>query len=440
MSLRVVKLPDVGEGVAEAEIVEWHVKIGDEVTEDQILAAVMTDKATVEIPAPFTGRIVERGPDVGTVMAVGAKLVAIETSAAAVEMQEVAAASAEPHAIAEARADAASAVALPREAGRDAASGSQASFVTSPLTPPDRETPVRKAGVDAKAATARPLASPSVRRRAIDLGVDLRLVPGKGPAGRIRHEDLDGFVSGHGSRQSVPVKPRVTEEVKVVGLRRRIAERMAEATRRIAHFSYIEEVDVTALEELRRHLNERHAATRGKLTILPFVLRAIVIAVEDFPQMNALYDDEREIVTRHGSVHAGIATQTPSGLMVPVIANAEALGLWECAGEIRRLAAAVRDGSAKREELSGSTISITSLGDLGGIATTPVINRPEVAIVGINKIAVRPVWQNDRFAPRSIMNLSSSFDHRVIDGHDAARFIRRIKELIELPTMLFLKD
>jgi 2-oxoisovalerate dehydrogenase E2 component (dihydrolipoyl transacylase) len=264
-------------------------------------------------------------------------------------------------------------------------------------------------------------------------------VAGSGPAGRITHEDIDAFLA-RPSRSPAPFQSRRsgTEEIKVVGLRRKIAERMAEATRRIAHFSYIEEVDVTALEELRAHLNARFAGSRPKLTILPFIVRAMVVAIEEFPQLNAHYDDEREIITRHAGVHAGIATQTPSGLMVPVMSHAEAYDLWGCAGEIRRLADAARDGSAKREELSGSTISITSLGDLGGIATTPVINRPEVAIVGVNRIAVRPAWRDNQCVPRKMMNLSSSFDHRVIDGQEAAMFIRRIKDFLEKPATMFI--
>jgi 2-oxoisovalerate dehydrogenase E2 component (dihydrolipoyl transacylase) len=266
-------------------------------------------------------------------------------------------------------------------------------------------------------------------------------VRGTGPAGRIRHEDLDAFL-----REGQLVRPvggrgadTTVEEVKVTGLRRRIAQNMAEAKRRVAHFSYVEEVDVTALEELRGALNAAPAPGRPRLTLLPFLMQAIVRAVEDFPQMNALYDDERDIVFRHGGVHIGVATQTQAGLMVPVVRHAEARDLWDCAAEAQRLAEAARAGRAAREELGGSTITITSLGALGGIVTTPVINRPEVAIVGVNRQAVRPVWQGGQFVPRRMMNLSSSFDHRVVDGYDAARFIQRIRALLEAPATIFIE-
>jgi 2-oxoisovalerate dehydrogenase E2 component (dihydrolipoyl transacylase) len=279
-----------------------------------------------------------------------------------------------------------------------------------------------------------------IRAQAREAGIDLRLVSGSGAAGRITHDDLAGYVRGRskgtgGSR----IAPRndAVEEIKVVGLRRRIAERMAESTRRVAHFSYIEEVDVTALDECRQQLNARFADSRPKLTVLPFVVAALVLAVRDFPQVNGTYDDDKDVVSRHDAVHVGIATQTPSGLMVPVLFHAEALDLWRCADEIKRLATAVRQGSASREELSGSTITITSLGDLGGVATTPIINRPELAIIGVNRMTVRPVWRDGQFVPRVMMNLSSSFDHRIIDGYEAAQFIRRMKELLEAPALLF---
>jgi 2-oxoisovalerate dehydrogenase E2 component (dihydrolipoyl transacylase) len=432
MAPRVVKLPDVGEGVAEAEIVEWHVEVGQEVAEDQVLAAVMTDKATVEIPSPIAGRILERGPDVGTKIAVGSKLVAIEPSGATGrtgrETMEIPTSSTNKESPAAPQPE------------RTAPVGRDVMEQPAPAAPAPEgaPAPVRERKAE---AVAKPLASPSVRRRALELGIDLRLVPPGQDDGRIRHEDLDAYISGARTTKARPaLDHRRTEEIKITGLRRRIAERMAQSTRRIAHFSYVEEVDMTAVEALREHLNARHGADRGKLTVLPFILRAIAVAVEEFPQMNATHDDENEVVTRHGAVHAGIATQTPAGLMVPVVRNAENLDLWESAAEIRRLATAARDASAKRDELSGSTITITSLGELGGLATTPVINWPEVAIIGINRMAVRPVWQDNQFVPHKMMNLSSSFDHRVIDGYDAARFIRRIKELLELPAALFIKD
>lgn len=435
MSVRIVKLPDVGEGVAEAEIVEWHVAEGDLVAEDQTIAAVMTDKATVEIPSPVSGKVVELGGEVGDLLAVGSKLVAIEPDdlrAPAKKAPSQGTAGAGPPE--EPPPNVPPPAGEPTPATASVAVREAAKRVDVPASPsPSRPSrPAEAAGSDG----GRPLASPAVRRRALDRGIDLRRVAGSGPAGRILHEDLDAFMQG-----PVPApmlsRREGAEEVKLVGLRRRIAGNMA-ATRAIAHFSYVEEVDVTALEELRAHLNTRQAARRPKLTLLPFIVRALVVATEAFPQMNALYDDERQVITRHRAVHAGIAAQTPSGLMVPVLRHAEAQDLWTCAGEIARLADAARDGSAKREELTGSTITITSLGPLGGIVTTPVINKPEVAIIGVNKIAIRPVWRDNQFVPRRVMNLSTSFDHRVIDGHDAASFVQRIRELLENPATLFI--
>ena len=365
-------------------------------------------------------------------MAVGSKLVAIET--------DVHAASAVP-----AQTDTSEAAV---EAEQPVAAQAAAAKLP-PASEPARPSPelrqskpqlVAQKAVDA-AAPARPIASPAVRGQAREAGIDLRQVRGTGPAGRITQQDLDAFSSATPQAAGGVGRARKregVEQIKIVGLRRRIADKMAESTRKIAHFAYVEEIDMTALEELRTSLNKRYPE-RPKLTILPFLAKALTLSLRDFPQMNALYDDEAELLSRHAAVHLGIATQTPNGLMVPVIANAEALDLWETAGEIRRLAEAARTGSAKREELSGSTITITSLGDLGGIVSTPVINRPEVAIVGVNKMAVRPVWQNERFVPRTMMNLSSSFDHRVIDGHDAARFIRSIKERLEVPATLFIE-
>jgi 2-oxoisovalerate dehydrogenase E2 component (dihydrolipoyl transacylase) len=405
MTVLAVKLRDIGEGVAEAEIVEWMVKVGDEVHEDQILLAVMTDKATVEIPSPASGTVVECRGEIGSIAAVGAKLVAIDVGGGA-------------------RGD--------RKAAAEPA--------PAPLpSPPPKATAPAPAPVSRP--SEKPAASPSVRRRARELSVDLRDVVGRLPGGRVGHDDLDAFVAKPTSAPAAGRRQRSgTVDIKVVGLRRKIAEKMAESSRRIAHFSYVEEIDMTALDDLRVYLNQKHAGSRQKLTVLPFIARAIVAAVVDFPQMNALYDDERGIITRHNAVHIGVATQTPSGLMVPVLRNAEGYGPWGSAAEIKRLAEAARDGSAKRDDLSGSTISITSLGDLGGIATTPIINRPEVAIIGVNRIATRPMWLEERVVPRKMMNLSSSFDHRVIDGQDAAMFIRRIKELLERPAVMFIES
>ena len=405
MAARVIKLPDIGEGVAQAEIVEWHIAAGDQVKEDQILGAVMTDKATVEIPSPVSGIVLERGGEIGTVLAVGSMLVTIDTE------DGPGAPSLQP------------AVAPP-------------SPLPSPPIAPTKAPEVRDAAAPVEAGTSKPLASPSVRARARELGIDLGQLRGSGPGGRITHDDLARAIA-----TPAPAARRRsgTERIKLAGLRRVIAGKMAESTRKIAHFSHIEEVDVTALEDLRAYLNGRYANSRPKLTILPFIVRALIVALTDFPEMNAHFDDDNDVVTRHAAVDVGIAAQTPDGLMVPVLRHAEEHGLWSCAAEIKRLASAARDGAAKREELSGSTITITSLGELGGIATTPVINRPEVAIVGINRMAIRPVWQGQNFVPRKMMNLSSSFDHRVIDGQNAALFIRRIKELLENPAAMYVE-
>ncbi len=444
MGTRIVKLPDVGEGVAEAEIVEWHVAVGQSVLEDQLLAAVMTDKATVEIPSPVAGTVVALGGEVGSVLSVGAELVRLEVAGEG---------SSEVAATAPREAPVRPAPASPAHASSGAA---QRLATPAPAHPPEPTAPAVTAPVAAVAAPPapraglgpprpageKPVASPAVRRRAREAGVDLRQVRGSGPAGRIGHEDLDAFLRQGpqaGATGSAARVPRTdVETVKVIGLRRRIAQRMADAKRRAAHFTYVEEVDVTDVETLRSRLNADHPG-RPRLTLLPFLVLALARALPDFPQMNALYDDEAETIERHAGVHVGIATQTPSGLMVPVVRHAEALGLWECAAEVRRLAEAAREGRATRAELSGSTITITSLGALGGIVSTPVLNLPEVAIVGVNKQAVRPVWQGGAFVPRTMMNLSASFDHRVVDGHDAARFVQRLKALLETPATIFIE-
>jgi 2-oxoisovalerate dehydrogenase E2 component (dihydrolipoyl transacylase) len=291
---------------------------------------------------------------------------------------------------------------------------------------------------------ARPLASPAVRRRAYDLGIALQFIPGTGPAGRIGHADLDAYITSGGSagaasRPAGRVGPERVDEIKIVGLRRRVAEHMQESKRRIPHYSYVDELDVTGLEELRAHLNTQHGADRPRLTLLPFLIRALVHAVPRFPQVNALFDDEAGIVRRHAALHIGIATQTPQGLMVPIVRHAEVLDLWQIASEIARLAAATRAGTATRDELSGSTLTITSLGPIGGIVTTPVINHPEVAIIGVNRIVERPVVRAGQIVIRKMMNLSSSFDHRVVDGWDAAQFVQELKGLLEQPAMLFVE-
>jgi 2-oxoisovalerate dehydrogenase E2 component (dihydrolipoyl transacylase) len=429
MGIRIVKLPDVGEGVAEAEVVEWHVEVGQSVLEDQLLAAVMTDKATVEIPSPVAGTVVALGAEVGSTLAVGAELVRLEVAGEG--DREVAAAPREATPPPAAPAPAPSQVATKPLAAKVSDSS------PAPARPSARGSlgPPRPAG-------EKPIASPAVRRRAREAGVDLRQVHGTGPAARITHDDLDAFLRG--GLRTPGARARIAntevETVKVIGLRRRIAQAMAESKRRVAHISYVEEVDVTALEELRGTLNAENRHDRPRLTLMPFLMQALVKAVVDFPEMNALYDDEAETIERHAGVHIGIATQTDSGLMVPVVRHCETRSLWDCAAEVQRLAEAAREGRATRAELTGSTITITSLGALGGIVTTPVINRPEVAIVGVNKEVVRPVWQDGRFVPRTMMNLSSSFDHRVIDGYVAARFVQRLKALLETPATLFIEE
>jgi 2-oxoisovalerate dehydrogenase E2 component (dihydrolipoyl transacylase) len=465
MAIRIIKLPDVGEGVAEAEVVEWHVKVGDVVLEDQVLAAVMTDKATVEIPSPVAGTVVALGAEVGAMLAVGAELVRLEVAGAA-EATEV---TATPRQAAAATASArtATATAPAANAAIDArasattttrattTAASSASSSASAPPPSGAATTAASASTGAPVTRAmpgaplgpprppgeKPLASPAVRKRARDAGVDLRQVRGSGPAGRITHDDLDAFLRGGPAAPAVAARAANTaiETVKVIGLRRRIAQKMQEAKRRAAHFAYVEEIDVTALETLRAALNAEPRPDGLRLTLMPFLMQAVVKAVHDYPQMNALYDDEAETIELHGGVHIGIATQTPAGLMVPVARHCEARGLWDCAAEVQRLAQAAREGRATREELGGSTITITSLGALGGIVSTPVLNRPEVAIVGVNKQVVRPVWQGGQFVPRTMMNLSSSFDHRVVDGYDAARFIQRLKALLEAPATIFIE-
>jgi 2-oxoisovalerate dehydrogenase E2 component (dihydrolipoyl transacylase) len=439
MGTRIIKLPDVGEGVAEAELVEWHVEIGQSVLEDQLLAAVMTDKATVEIPSPVAGTVVALGAEVGGVLAIGAELIRLEVAGEGNE--EVAAAPREA-AVQAGRPAAPAPAAAPRSPAPAAAPRSPAPpEPTAPSGPASRAATSRAPVGPPRPPGEKPLASPAVRRRARDAGVDLRQVRGSGPAGRIGHDDLDAFLRGapKAAMSTARAINAGVEIVKIIGLRRRIAQKMAESKRRVAHFSYVEEIDVTALEELRATLNAENRPDRPRLTLMPFLIQALVKAVADFPEMNALYDDEAETLERHGGVHIGIATQTPAGLMVPVIRHCEARGLWDCAAEAQRLAEAARAGRATRTELSGSTITITSLGALGGIVTTPVINRPEVAIIGVNKEVVRPVWQGAQFVPRTMMNLSSSFDHRVIDGYVAARFVQRLKGLIEAPATIFME-
>ena len=428
MAVRIIKLPDVGEGVAEAEIVEVHVRVGDLVREDQVLAAVMTDKATVEIPSPVEGRVVRVAIDVGQTVAVHAEILAIETAAAGKTAPPIECGDAvdrvEP--FAKSAGDAGDTGGVGNVGLRSQRATSLQPAVPAPPLP--------------QALANRPLASPAVRQKARDLGVDLRRVQGSGPAGRIRHEDIARAATSPGPPQRPQAAPADTTitEIKLVGLRRTIAHRMQEAKRRIPHFSIIEEVDVTDLESLRADINASGKPDRPKLTLLPFVMRALVLAVRAHPELNARFDDEVETIRRFGGVHIGIATHTPGGLMVPVVRHAEARNIWDCAREVTRLSQAARAGSTGREDLQGSTITITSLGPLGGLATTPIINAPEVAIVGINKISVRPVWGGNSFEPRRMMNLSCSFDHRIIDGFVAAEFVQKMRKLLETPAMIFL--
>ena len=436
MGIYVIRVPDIGEGIAEVELVSWHVQPGDSIVEDQHLADVMTDKATVEVPSPMHGKVLSLGGAVGQVMAVGAELVRLE-----VEGEGNLKANAAPAPASQAQAATVSvATAAPVVAAAPAAP------TVAPKTAP---APVRSSAAAPHAPAAlrkegeRPLASPAVRRRALDMGIDLRRVHGSGPAGRIEHHDLDAFAAGGGQVQAVGgsqyVERHGEEQIPVIGLRRKIAQKMQEAKRRIPHFSYVEEVDVTELEQLRQQLNKIHGVQRGKLTLLPFLARAMVLALRDFPQINARYDDEAGHVTRYEGVHLGVATQTDGGLMVPVLRHAEGLDLWACAAGIARVAEGARSGKAPREELSGSTITLTSLGALGGIVSTPVINHPEVAIVGVNRMVERPMLRNGQVVARQLMNLSSSFDHRVVDGMDAAQFIQAIRVLLETPALLFVE-
>jgi 2-oxoisovalerate dehydrogenase E2 component (dihydrolipoyl transacylase) len=425
MGRYVFRLPDVGEGTAEAELVAWHIKPGDLVEEDQHIVDVMTDKATVEIPAPTPGKVVSLKGTPGEMLAVGSAILVLEVegpgNAVAEEAEAPAAPKPEPGPAKPQPSTAASAPAKPKPAAQG---GSKPAFAT--------RTPGEK-----------PIASPAVRRRAWEAGVELQFVPGTGPGGRISQFDLDSYIASGGTTGQAAAtglrKKPGTEDIKVIGLRRTIAMRMQHAKRRIPHFSYIEEVDVTDLEELRAKLNARWGKARGKLTLLPFLAKAMINALPDYPQINARFHDDDGFVRRYEGVHLGIATQTPTGLVVPVIQHAEALTLWECASEITRLATAAREGKATRDELSGSTISITSLGVLGGIATTPVINYPEVAIVGVNKMLERPMVRDGKIEIRKMMNLSSSFDHRVVDGWDAAEFVQRIRAQLETPAMLFVE-
>jgi 2-oxoisovalerate dehydrogenase E2 component (dihydrolipoyl transacylase) len=441
MGLYVFKLPDVGEGTAEAEIVAWHVKPGDTIAEDQNLVDVMTDKATVEMTSPVSGKVLRIHGEPGEMAPVGGPLVELE-----VEGAGNASASAAP-------APQPQTPPLSPIGGEGKGEGGPPAKTEKPPhpgpLPPDggRGRSVSSSPASSVAAAPRkfgdkPLASPAVRGRADELGIALQYVEGTGPAGRITHEDLDRFIADGGRPALVKAggyaKRDGIDDVKVIGLRRRIAEKMQESKRRIPHYAYVDEVDMTELESLRAHLNATRRKDQPKLTVLPFLMRALVKVLPDYPQINARFDDEAGIVHRYRPVHIGIATQTANGLIVPVVHHAEALDIWQSALEVARVSAAARENKATKDELSGSTITITSLGPLGGVATTPVINHPEVAIIGPNAIIDRPVVRDGAITVRKMMNLSSSFDHRVVDGYDAAEFIQNIKALLEHPATLFM--
>lgn len=422
MTEHTFRLPDIGEGIAEAELSTWRVKVGDVVREDDVICEVTTDKASVEIPAAVGGTVTWLGGQAGEVMAIGSDLIRIDSDEAA--------ASSAPESRAEPGAPASPAPAPTRPAP------------TRPATPAaPRRTAQSAAVAQARNAAGRPLAAPSVRGRARDLGIDLRQLRGTGPAGRILAEDLDDFLlHGPDLRSSVGRTRRTgTEEARVTGVRRTIAERMARAKQRIPHFSIIEEVEVEALEELRAKLNQRFGTERGKLTLLPFLLRALGEAVVDHPEVNAHYDDEAGVITRHEALHCGIATQTDAGLMVPVLTHAEARSLWDTAREIKRLSDSARERRIGSDDLSGSTLTVTSLGPLGALATTPIINHPEVAILGVHQMQKRAVVRDDQIVARTMMNLSLSFDHRVIDGHEGAAFCGEIKRYLEDPGLMMLE-
>ena len=430
MSRYVFKLPDLGEGTVEAEIVGWRVKPGDTVAEDDVVVEVMTEKAAVEVPAPVSGRIVSTNGEPGDTVPVGAELIVFETEAGAAS-PSVTVSSAPP-----------GSAAAPAPAAARGGNGHGASAAL-------------QAHVAVAAARGRVATSPAIRRRAHEAGIDLRQVAGSGPSGRIVPKDLEAFVARSAQGQPVPLRPSpravpaarrearaagATEEIKVIGLRRLIAQRLTEAKRNIPHFAYVEELDITELEGLRQHLNSKLERGAPGLTYLPFLALALVRVLKDFPQCNAHYDAERGVIVRHAAVHLGVATQTPDGLKVPVVHDAQSRSLWDLAAEMRRVSEAARSNKATREELSGSTITITSLGRLGGIASTPIINAPEVAIIGVNRAVERPVVFEGAIAIRRTMNLSSSFDHRFVDGYDAAAMIQALKECLEHPATIFIGD
>jgi 2-oxoisovalerate dehydrogenase E2 component (dihydrolipoyl transacylase) len=433
MSTYIFNLPDIGEGIAEAEIVAWHIKVGDMVSEDDQIADVMTDKATVEMEAPVSGKITAIAGEAGDIIAIGSMLVEIEfegdAEATEAEKTESAPAKSDDDAIET------SGKISEEVVGKTEVVESESNPA---VAQPSSETGKNSAAMSPVSVSQKVLATPAVRKRAADLGVDLSQVKAQGE--HIRHSDLDAYLnygSGQGYLASNASNKRDDETIKVIGMRRKIAQNMAESKRNIPHFSYVDEIDMTEIEDMRRDLNANRGE-RLKLTILPLMIVAICKSLAKFPMLNATFDDQAGMVTRHGAVHLGMATQTDQGLMVPVIRDAQDLNIWQLAAEIGRLAEAARSGSAKANELSGSTLTLTSLGPLGGIATTPVINRPEVAIIGPNKIIERPVFaDNGEIHARKLMNLSISCDHRVVDGYDAASYVQALKHLLETPVLLF---
>ena len=410
-----LRLPDIGEGIAQAELTAWLVSVGDHVREDAPLAEVMTDKATVEIPSPVAGRVVWLGGTVGETLAIGCDLVRLDTAgecASALPQASVPASPSEP----------------PQTSGHIPSSAPQ----------PRAQSPVRDDQPQG-AAVDRALAAPSLRRRAQGAGIDLTTVVGTGPSGRILHADLDQVLAATAPQNTGGMRKKTgVQEERITGLRRRIAERMQQRVASTPQFTIVEEIDVTELEALRARLNTDHGARKLRLTPLPFLIRAIVKAVDAQPDLNAHFDADAGILRKYAPVHCGVATQTSQGLLVPVLRHAEAMDLWTCAEQITLLAQAARDGTAQRDALTGSTITLSSLGPLGALASTPLLNAPEVAIVGVNRIATRPQWDGTAFRPRQMMNISCSFDHRVIDGWGAAVFVQRIKALCEMPALLFL--
>ncbi len=411
MSEYVFKLPDLGEGTVESEIGEWFVKVGDSVREEDVVGTMMTDKAAVEVSSPVSGKVVKLAGEPGDIVAVGAPLIVFDTDGADGDEPAGTEAPAESDVAGEPRAAAAPPVESEPEEQRTAASDSQ-----------------------------RVITSPAIRRRAKEAGVDLTEVSGSGPGGRILRKDFDLFLKARaaGTSYAAAATPsKRVEEIKIIGVRRMIAERMAAAKREIPHFAYVEEIDITELEALRRHLNEKKGEPE-RLTLLPFLGLALVRALKEYPQCNVTHDKARNLLLRHDAVHIGIATQTRDGLKVPVVRHAESMSLDALGAEIRRMSEAARNGTASKSDLGGSTITITSLGKLGGIVSTPVINSPEVAIIGVNRAVERPVVFNGQVAVRTMMNLSSSFDHRFVDGYDAAAMIQRIREMLEHPATLFL--